>query len=551
MLPTGRLTRSRFFWIAVSVCTATLVALPIAEILFYVGQPSDGTWQHLRETVLFRYVSNTVILALGVALATLLIGVGCAWLVTMCDFPCKGVLRWALLLPLAIPPYLMAYALTDLLQYSGPVQTHLREYFQWTKQDYWFPEIRSLPGAITILTLSLYPYVYLAARTAFVTQSLCVIEASRTLGAGAWATFFRVALPLARPAIAAGCTLVMMETVAEFGAVDYCAVDTLSTGIYRTWMSRGSLEAAAQLSTCLLMGVVVLVAIETGARRQAHYFHTTQRYRDMEPWKLGRFGGAGVSVICCLPLLLGFVVPASIFIGMTLEHGDRRAWELMFELASNSLTVALISACLVCLLALMCVYAVRVTGSKITRAGNYITGLGYAIPGGVIAIGVVACLLRWETWVIDLCQYLWGWSPGLFLSGSIVALLLGYQTRFLAIGLNLVQSGFARISPSMDSVGSTLGATPLQRLLRIHFPLVRGSLLAALLFVFVEVIKELPATLILRPFNFETLAVRVYQLASDERLPEASTSALIIILVGLAPVVILSRLIDRSRPGLS
>lgn len=550
-MPAYRGRIARFFWIALSVFTAALVAFPIVEILLYIDQPSDGTWQHLRETVLVRYLSNTLVLAFGVAAATLVIGISCAWLVTMCDFPGKGVLRWALLLPLAIPPYLMAYALTDLLQFSGPVQTGLREFFQWSKQDYWFPEIRSIPGAITILTLSLYPYVYLAARTAFISQSLCVIEAGRTLGAGAWSVFFRVALPLARPAIVAGCTLVMMETVAEFGAVDYCAVDTLSTGIYRTWMSRGSLEAAAQLSTCLLMGVLVLLAIETGVHRQSHYFHTTQRYRDMKPWQLNRAVGFCVSTICCVPLFLGFIIPVGIFVNLTLEHGDRRSWELMFELSLNSLKVAVISAGLVCLLSLTCIYGARVTGSRIARVSNYITGIGYAIPGGVIAIGVVACLLRWETAIIDFCKYAWDWSPGLFLSGSIIALLLGYQTRFLAIGLNLIRAGFARIPPSLDDAGSTLGASPWRRLLRIHFPMVKGSLLAASLFVFVEVIKELPATLILRPFNFETLAVRVYQLASDERLSEASTSALVIILVGLVPVAILSRLIDRSRPGLS
>jgi iron(III) transport system permease protein len=347
----------------------------------------------------------------------------------------------------------------------------------------------------------------------------------------------------------AGLAIALMETLAEFGAVDYLAVDTFATGIFRTWMTRGSLTAAAQLSACLLGLVALLLAIEALARRRARFFHSTQRYRELPTIRLRGLRGAAAALACGFPVALGFLVPVGRFVQLSLRDGDRRAAELFLGLGRNSFVLALVASALAAVLALVVAYGRRLHPSRVTRFTGGLAGLGYAIPGGVIAIGVLAPLTWLDHRLNDWTELVWGVAPGLLLSGSVVAVLLGYQTRFLALSLGLVQAGLGRIRPSLDDAGRTLGATPGQVLRRVHLPLLRGTTLAAIVLVFVEVIKELPATLILRPFDFETLAVRVYQLASDERLGEASTGALAIVLVGLAPVAVLSRLQGASRPG--
>ncbi len=538
-------------WPIAGVLIAALVAVPIVVILSSVGADSDGVWEHLTQTVLPDYIKNTILLACGVSVCTLVVGVATAWTVTMCRFPGHKFFRWALLLPLAIPTYLTAYAYSDLLQFSGPVQTGLRDTFGWTRQDYWFPEIRSLSGAIGLLSLGLYPYVYLAARTAFLEQSVCVLEVSRTLGLGPWRCFLRVALPLARPSLIAGLSLALMETVAEFGAVDYCAVDTFATGIYRTWMSRGSLTAAAQLSACLLGLVGLLIGLEVFARRGARFHHTTQRYRVLPAWQLRGWKTLLAVTGCSMTVLLGFCVPTGLFAWMTWQGGDMRVREMFFELGRNSFLLAAAASALAALLAMLVAYGRRLHPTRITRFAARLSGIGYAIPGGVIAIGILIPITWLDHRINDLTGWLFGMTPGLLLSGTIAAVILGYQTRFLAVSLNLIEAGLTRIRPSLDDAARTLGASPGRMLGVVHVPLLRGTILAAVLLVFVDVVKELPATLILRPFNFETLAVRVYQLASDERLAEASTGALAIILVGLLPVTLLSRLLNESRPGTS
>jgi len=527
--------------------TAAL-SIPALSILWSVTDDSEGVWQHLAETVLAGYIRNTLILSAGVGIGTAIIGVSTAWLVTSCSFPLVRILRWALLLPLAIPTYLSAYALTDLFQFSGPVQTWLRDVSGWTRHDYLFPEVRSLSGAIVILTLGLYPYVYLAARTGFISQSASVVDASRTLGTGPWARFFRVTLPLARPSIFAGLALVLMETLAEFGAVDYCAVDTFSTGIYRTWMSRGSLTAAAQLSACLVGVAGLLYTAEFLSRRSAQYHHATQRTQMAVPDRLTGARKWLATAACLLPILAGFVLPVGRFIALTIAGGDKRALELLAELASNSVLVALIAAGLTVLTGLLLAYMRRDSASRLTHTAVQGAGMGYAIPGGVIAIGILGPLWWVEDILLTLIEEHTTWSPGLFLSGTIVAILIGYQIRFLAVPLSVIGAGFARIRPSIDDAARSLGSSKLSLLRRVHAPLLRGSLVSSALLVFVDVLKELPATLILRPFNFDTLAVRVYQLASDERLSEASTCALAIVTAGLLPVILLTRMLDSSQP---
>ena len=548
----GRRLRPRFHgatWTVAAI--TTVVAIPVVVIAAHVGRDSGGLWPHLASTVLPDYVRNTLLLALGVGLLSLVLGVASAWAVTLCRFPGRRFFRWALLLPLAIPTYLSAYAYSDLLQFSGPLQTGLRELFDWTRNDYWFPEVRSLSGAIVILALGLYPYVYLAARTAFVEQSVCVLEVGRTLGLGPWKSFWRIALPLARPSIVAGSSLVLMETLAEFGAVEYCAVDTFATGIYRTFKlpNAHALTAAAQLSACLLLLVLLLLGAEAAARRAARFHHTSTRYRALPSWRLQGFKSLAAILVCGLPVLFGFLVPTALFVVQTLTVGDAKAREVFLEIGRNSFLLAAVASVLAVVLAVVVALGQRLHATPTTRGLARLAGVGYAIPGGVIAIGILIPV----TWAdVHLVSRVGGWlgtTPGLLLSGTVIAVLYGYQTRFLAVSLNLVQAGLTRLRPSLDDAARTLGASPTRMVGRVHLPLLRGTLLGAALLVFVDVIKELPATLILRPFDFETLSVRVYQLASDERLAEASTGALAIVLIGLLPVALLSRMVDRSRPG--
>ncbi len=540
------------FWPTVGIVAALCVALPVLTVLASVFADSDGEWQHLYDTRLLDYATNTLLLAGGVCAITTVVGTGTAWLTTLCDFPGRSAFRWALLLPLAVPAYLGAYAYTDVLQYSGPVQTALRDLFGWeSRADYWFPDVRSLPGAIIILSLALYPYVYLAARTAFIEQSGCALEVARTLGRGPWRSFWSVALPLARPSIAAGAALVLMETVAEFGAVEYCAVDTFATGIYRTWLGLGSMTAAAQLSACLLGAVAILVIVELISRRNARFHQATQRYRVLPSYRLSWPRATLAVAACALPVLLGFVVPAALFATMAWQAGDRRALELFAGHAKNTLVVAAVASVLAAALALAIAYGRRLRPGPTTLITARLAGLGYAVPGAVIAIGLLIPLTWLDFRINRVVTELWGREhrPGLILTGSIVAVVIGYQTRFLAVALAMIEASLGRVRTSLDDAARTLGAGGRRVLLRVHLPLLRGSLLAAVLLVFVDVVKELPATLILRPFNFETLAVRVYQLASDERLEEAATGALAIIVAGLIPVIVLSKLVDRSRPG--
>ncbi len=530
-----------------------LVAAPVGVVALSLGRDSGGLWSHLAATVLPDYVRNTVLLALGVTLLTSVIGVATAWLVTLCRFPGQRFFRWALLLPLAIPTYLNAYAYTDLLQFSGPVQSWLRGAFEWGVNDYWFPQVRSLNGAILVLALGLYPYVYLAARTAFLEQSVCVLEVGRTLGLGPWRNFSRIALPLARPSIIAGLSLVLMETLAEFGAVQYCAVDTFATGIYRTFKRPDphALTAAAQLSACLLVLVAILIAVEALARRSARFHHTSTRYRDLPSWRLQGAKAWLATAGCALPVLWGFGVPLCLFITRSWQGGDARARDTFLELCRNSFILAAVASLLAVTLAVVMALGERLRSTPLVRFMTRLSGIGYAIPGGVIAIGILVPVTWLDHRLNALGQTFFGSAPGLMLGGTAFAIVYGYQTRFLAVSLNLVQAGLTRIQPSLDGAARTLGASPARMLRQVHLPMLRGSLFAAGLLVFVDVIKELPATLILRPFNFDTLAVRVYQLASDERLAEASTGALAIIAIGLIPVVILSRMLDRSRPGAS
>jgi iron(III) transport system permease protein len=534
--------------LAVAVIVALLAGLPVASVglNIFVGGTS-ATWSHLAQTVLPEYILNSLWLSLGVGIGVGTLGVTTAWLTAMHDFPGRRFFEWALVLPLAMPAYVMAYVYTDFLQFVGPLQTALREAFGWQHGDYWFPDIRSLPGAILMFVCVLYPYVYLLVRSAFLERASGMLEAARTLGMGPWRAFFAVSLPLARPAIVAGVALALMETLADYGTVAYFAVNTFTTGIYRAWFSLGDRVAAAQLAAMLLSFVLFLLMAERISRGRARYHNTTGRNRPMAGARLRGFAALLAFIGCLLPLLLGFVLPALLLLRMALAEGDAQFGERFLLLSRNSFMLAGVTAAIGVLLALLMAYGARLSKSTLASGLNRLVGLGYAVPGAVIAVGVLIPVTRLDNWLAGQWEHWFGTNPGLLLTGGIAALVYAYLVRFLAVALHTVESSLAKITPSMDDAARCLGLGQGATLRRVHAPLLRGSLLTAGLLVFVDVMKELPATLVMRPFNFDTLATQVYTLASDERLAEASTASLAIVAVGLLPLIALSRQISRAR----
>jgi iron(III) transport system permease protein len=547
----GAVRRGAWGWTALALGCAALVGLPVVTVGLNLFAPSTELWRHLASTVLPGYIANSLWLMLGVGFGVVVGGVASAWLVTMCRFPGSRTLEWALLLPMAMPAYVVAYAYTGLLDVAGPVQSALRTAFGWqSAAEYRFPEVRSLGGAIVVMSLVFYPYVYIMARAAFLEQSVCVLEAARVLGRGPWRAFRQVALPLARPAIAGGVALALMETLNDFGTVQYFAVDTFTTGIYRTWIGLGEPAMAAQLGALLMLFVLALLVMDRLSRRAARFHHTTGRYRSLPELRL-RGGKALLALLFCLvPMAFGFAVPGGVLAWWAVEAGGSMLLGGEFwTLAANTLTLATVTGLLAVALAVVLGYARRLHPSALVQGTSRLAAMGYAIPGSVIAVGTLVPLAALDHALSALLRDRFGWSGGMLLTGSVAALVYAYLVRFLAVSFNGVEAGLAKISPSMDAAARTLGQRPAGALRRVHLPILRGSLLSAALLVFVEVMKELPATLIVRPFNFDTLATRTYTLASDERLAEAGAPALAIVLVGLIPVMLLSRAIARSRPG--
>jgi len=524
---------------AVSLVAAGLILLPILAVVASVFGAASDTWMHLARTALGHYVANTALLVAGVAAGVLSIGVWSAWLVTAYQFPGKRLLEWALVLPLAMPAYVMAYAYTDWLQFTGPVQTALRAATGWQAREYWFPEIRSLGGAALLLSFALYPYVYLLARTAFLDVSRSALEAGRLAGLGAWGSFWRVALPIARPAIAAGAALALMETLADFGTVSYFALEVFTTGIFKAWMSMGDPVAAGQLSVCLLAFVAVVLALERASRGRAAYASALGRASRAQ--RLSGLPAALACVACAAPVLLGFLLPAGLL--LQLAWSDMGGWggARLLALAGNSFILAGIAAVAGVLLATAMAYASRLSRGRLVAAANRAAAIGYAIPGAVIAVGVLVPLGRLDNWIADGLEAAFGAKPGLLLTGTIVALVYAYLVRFLAVALQTVEAGLTKITPRMDDAARSLGATPRQVLSGVHAPLLASSLAGAALLLFVDVMKELPATFALRPFNFDTLAIEAYNLAKDERLAEAALPSLLIVAVGLVPLLLVTK----------
>jgi len=521
---------------------------PIMVVLAGLFNNSGEVWQHLAATVLPRYVANTLGLMAGVGVGVLVLGVSTAWLVSTCDFRGRRLFEWALLLPLAAPAYILAYVYTDVLDYFGPVQTALRQIFGWQQAtDYWFPNIRSLGGAVVLFSLTLYPYVYMLARVAFLEQSVATLEASRSLGRGPWASFWTVALPLARPALAAGTALALMETLNDFGTVEYFSVPTFTVGIYRTWFSMGDRPAAVQLAAVLLLVVFALIGLERWSRRRAKYYQTLAQPMAQSRYALGGVRGLLAVVVCAAPIGLGLLLPMGLLARLVLRNFADTVDQDFWQLGGNSLILAAITAVLGVALGLMMAYGVRLNPTPLLRVSVQAASLGYAVPGAVIAVSILIPLARFDNTIDAWMRATFDVSTGLLLSGTIVALVFAYLVRFLAVAFSTLDSGLTKIRLSLDDAARSLGCSPGQTLQRIHAPLMVGSLLTAMMLVFVDVMKELPATLVVRPFNFETLAVRVYRYAADERLAEAAAPAIAIILFGLLPVIALSWQINRSQ----
>lgn len=530
-------------WLVAGLCLLPMVAAVLAAF--------SGTfevWRGLLDTVLPRYAQNTALLVVWVGGLTAILGTGTAWLVTVYRFPGSRWLEILLALPLAFPAYVLAYAYTDLLDHPGLVQSALRGLMGWGPRDYWFPEIRSLGGAAMMLSFVLYPYVYLLARAAFRQQSCTTFLAARALGHGPWSAFFRVAMPMARPAIAGGVLLAIMETIADFGTVAHFNVPTFATGIYQAWFTFADRPAAAQLALCLLMFALLLAGLER-TQRGAMRFSTRpgEQFSTMQKERLRGRSALLASGFCAFPVLFGFAVPLVVLGEMAWDSGQSLRSARYLGFMGNSLLLAGIAAGLTVLGAVLVAHRARTLPGRASRAMVLTAGLGYAVPGGVIAIGLLVPFAAFDNALNAWMVQTFGIRTGLLVTGSIWLLVLAYLVRFMAAALNAIDAGLAQVGPRMDAVARTLGQSAPQVLWNIHLPLLRGSVLTAGLIVFVDVMKELPATLIMRPFNFDTLAVQAHRLASDERLAQAAVPSLVIVAFGLVPVVLVCRGLREMR----
>lgn len=536
-----------FGWIAGSWATALLLGLPVLALIFSAFSADGDLFRHLADTVLLDYLGNTSGLVLGVVLLSLLFGVPTAWLVAMCQVPGRRALQWALMLPMAMPSYIVAYVYTDLLDYSGPLQAGLRSLFDWqSPADYWFPAIRSLGGAAWVLALVLFPYVYLLARASFLEQSVSLIHSSRLLGCTPWQSFRRLSLPLARPAIMVGASLVAMETLADFATVHFFAINTLTTAIYDTWLGYGSLATAARLSCLMLLAVVLLIALERRSRQRQQVFQKSMGHEQPLRYPLKGASRLLAGLWCWGLVLAGFGLPFVIL----LDYGVRYfalSWTPEFvRFAGNSLLISALTALLAMAIALLLGFFRRLDGGTRSLLPLRIAATGYAMPGTVLAIGVLVPLTALDFGLNDLAEWLGMQGPGLLLTGTLTAIVFGYLVRFVAIAIGSVESSMGKISPSLDMAARTLGQGTGGMLRRVHLPLVRRGLFAGAMLVFIESMKELPAALLLRPFNFETLATHVYQFVSDEMLERGALGAIVIVLVGLVPLIWVNRSLDSQ-----
>lgn len=534
-------------WSVGAIAIAVVVLAPMLAVVWIALHPVENIWPHLLATVLPRYLMATLVLMIGVGILTAAVGTGAAWLVSMYQFPGSRWLDYALLFPLAIPAYVGAYALVDFLDYAGPFQTALRLMFGWVdSRDYWFPQVRSQGAAILVLSAALYPYVYLLARAAFREQSGGVYEVARALGQRPLGVFWRLGLPLARPAIAAGVALALMETVADFGTVQHFGVQTLTTGVFSTWLNGNNPGGAAQIAGIILTLILVLVAVERIGRRNARFHRQSRAMRPIERQTLTGVKGWIASGLCLVPFGLGFALPVAVMAGHAVARPSVWLVPGLTSAALNTLLVGGSAALMTVGAALFLVYGVRLMGRGVARLVLPITTLGYAAPGAVLAVGLLIPLAALDHKLADAVLAVTGFDPGLMITGTAAAIVLAYSVRFFGIAQGVLDASFGRISPSLPMAARSLGRSAGGVLWSVHLPLMRGSVATALLVVFVDCVKELPATLLLRPFNFNTLSTRVYELASLERLGDAAPAALVVVGMGLAAVGLLARANHRG-----
>jgi iron(III) transport system permease protein len=529
--------------VAVVLGTGLLVLAPLVSLVAIALGAGADIADQLVADILPVALLETALLLGGVAVVAGAAGIGAAWLVTAHRFPLRRALAWLLPLPLAVPTYITAYVYVELLDAAGPLQAALRGLMGWrSRADYWFPEIRSLPGCILVMSFVLYPYVYITARAMFLTQSAGMLEVARTLGASRLDLFRTVALPLARPALAVGLSLALLEALNDIGAAEYLGVRTLTVSVYTTWLNRGSLSGAAQIACAMLVLVIGLLLLERRGRRERGYAASARRSRRTQPVRLPRVAGALATLACALPILLGFLIPASFLAKEVFIRGLAAQLDVDFlRHLATSLILAASATLAALLLAIVVVTASRFARHHLTRALNFVVGLGYAVPGTLLALGLLGPLVAFDT----LLNFLWraatGERLGLVLMGSAGAIVIAYLVRFLPIATGSLSAGFERVSAAIDDAARTLGARPRELVLRIQLPLLRPALASAALLVFVDCLKELPATLLLRPLNTETLATLVYGHASRGSFEDGSLAALVIILVGIWPVMRLTR----------
>lgn len=519
-----------------------MIALPVVAVIALAMSPTENVWSHLLATVLPRYLTNTILLMVAVGFLAACIGTLTAWFVTMYDFPLRRMLSWMLFLPLAVPAYIGAYALVDFFEYAGPFQSTLRTIFGWQHAtDYFFPEIRSLGGAIIVLSAALYPYVYLLVRTALREQSALPQEVARTLGAGPFKRFFRVAITMTRPSIAAGVALVMMETASDFGVVEYFAVQTLTTGIFSIWLDARNIGGAAQLALTVLLLMALLVAVERLNRRRMRFSSLTGSPSTANQKRLHGSKAVAASMTCLAPIVVGFLLPVGVVLTHALNNLNPWFNSDLLQSLFNTLFTGSLAAMVAMAAAVVMVYSAQISISAIPRVLAPFSTLGYAIPGAVIGLGLLLPLAFVDHLTADVLLWLTGWDIGLVMTGSAFAVILAYCVRFFAIAHGAADVAMERVSPSLRGAAKSLGTSHSATLFRVYLPLIRGSLLTGLVLVFVDCVKELPATLLLRPFNFNTLATRVYERASLENLPEAAPAALLVTLVGAIGVLWLAR----------
>lgn len=531
-----------------ALVTGLALALPVITIILLALTPTENVWPHLIGTVLPGYVLRTILLMAGVGVITFVVGTAVAWLVTMCRFPLRPLFLWASLLPLAMPGYIVAYAYVDFLSYAGPLQTWLRGLFGWkSPADYWFPEIRSLGGAIVVLSMVLYPYVFLTARASFIRQPATQLEVARALGRSPWGAFRAVALPLARPGIAVGVSLALMECLNDIGAAGFFGVRTLTLGVYTTWLSQGNLGGAAQISAVMLLFIFLLVWFERSARRKQSFVLPAQRPRQPDRIRLNGWQRVLAVLVCGLPIVIGFVIPALVLLNFAATRWADALSPAYLDAVYHSLLLAALAAAIAVALGLVLGYANRAMQQGFTTRVIRLAALGYAIPGTVLGIGVLIPLAGFDNALDSFLRAQFGISTGLLLSGTIAAIVFAYVVRFLAVSFGAIESGLQKVTPNVAAAARTLGRGPISAFFEVHLPLLRPALVSAALLVFVDCMKELPATLILRPFDFETLATTVFMLASLDQLEESALPALTIVAVGLLPVILLSRTLHEPH----